>query len=370
MRFNMKNRQLFRLFYKTGLILFLLVYCVAAMELFLRIFSPVAIMPRYVCATDFGIRGNEPNRQYWQKTPECRVLISTNSKGIRAEEEIPYEKPAGVKRIVVLGDSFGMGYEVDLKDSFTQQMVRYLEQNGITAEVVNLSVSGHGNAEELIMLQEEGLKYDPDMVLLEWHSTDLDDNVRSNLFAIEDGRLVRKAKTYLPGVEVQKTLFQFRAYRFVGENSQFYSFFREWAAGKVKKILVTLHRSEMNLPEENRQAAADKAKEYRENLTVALLKKIKQECYQRKISFLVLDIPRVRGRAEFWSVFPREKSVPLNLDYYCPIQDFEKMSGAKLYSEKSHGHLTPLGCEVVGKGLADYTIHNGLLEKQVAGKKQ
>ena len=363
MRFNMKKGRLFKIFNRLGLFIFLPVYCLAAMELFLRIFAPVAIMPRYVCATDFGIRGNEPNRQYWQKTPECRVLIVTNSQGIRAEKEIPYEKPAGMKRIVVLGDSFGMGYEVDLKDTFTQQMVGYLKQIGITAEVVNLSVSGHGNAEELIMLQEEGFKYDPDMVLLQWHSTDLDDNVRSNLFALEGGQLVRKATTYLPGVEVQKVLFRSSTYRFLGENSQCYSFFREWTAGKVKKALVSLHSNEMD---SKRQEAADKALEFREDLALALLEKIQQECHQRQISFLLLDIPRVRGRAEFWSVFPRQKSISLNLDYYCPIQDFKKMSGDKLYSEKSHGHLTPLGCEIVGKGLTEYIVRYGLLRHQPA----
>ena len=366
MRSNMKKSRIFRIFYKLGLVILLPVYCLVAMELFLRIFAPVAIMPRYVCATDFGIRGNEPNRQYWQKTPECRVLIRTNSKGIRADEEIPYEKPVGVKRIVVLGDSFGMGYEVDLKDTFTQKMAECLEEHGITVEIVNLSVSGHGNAEELIMLQEEGFKYNPDMVLLQWHSTDLDDNVRSNLFALEDGCLVRKAKTYLPGVEAQRVLFQFKAYRFLGENSQFYSFFREWAAGKVKKILVALHRNEneVDLPEKNRQEAADRAKEYRKGLTLTILERIQQECRQRQISFLLLDIPRVRGRAEFWSVFPRQNEIllNLNLDYYCPIQDFEEMSGAKLYSEKAHGHLTPLGCEIVGRGLAEYSVRYDLLK--------
>ena len=82
--------------------------------------------------------------------------METNSKGVRSDREIPYEKPAGVKRIVVLGDSYGMGYEVTLEDSFLGVMERRLQESGIEAEVVNLSVSGHGTAEELITLKEEG----------------------------------------------------------------------------------------------------------------------------------------------------------------------------------------------------------------------
>jgi len=93
-----------------GKIVFAAAYVLVAGEFFMRIFAPQAMLPRYVCATDYGIRGNEPNRSYWHTTPDYRVNIRTNAKGIRAHGEIPYEKPEGVKRIVLLGDSFGMGY--------------------------------------------------------------------------------------------------------------------------------------------------------------------------------------------------------------------------------------------------------------------
>lgn len=342
-----------------------IIYSILFMEFFIRLFCPVAIMPRYVCATEFGIRGNEPGRKYWQKTPETKAFFSINSRGIRSDNEIPYEKAPGVRRIVVLGDSFGMGYEVSLSDSFTSQMSSFLKTQGVNVEVVNLSVSGHGNAEQYIMLINEGFKYNPDMVLLQWHSTDIQDNIRSGLFALEQGSLVPKNKTYLPGVEISKTLFEIPGYRFMAENSQLYSYFREKIAMEIKDIMVTWRsRTKSTKVPSAEQIAA--AKEYREKLTVALIDKIRQDCRQRNISFLLLDIPRIRGKTEFWSVFPMRYAESLGLNYYCPVDDFKKAAGHKIYWEKGHGHLTPLGCEIVAKGLTDYILQHHLLNASQA----
>ena len=94
---------------RIAMYLFILLWICFAAEIFLRTFDPRPMLPRYVQAGDFGIRVNMPNQTYVHHTPEYRVEIRTNSKGMRSNVDYPYEKPAGVKRIVVLGDSFGMG---------------------------------------------------------------------------------------------------------------------------------------------------------------------------------------------------------------------------------------------------------------------
>jgi len=175
-------------------IIFAVVYILIAAELFLRVFNPVPMLPRYIEAKYYGIRGNIGNKTYWHFTPDISVQIRTNSAGIRADREIPYQKPNGTKRVLLLGDSFGMGYEVNLEDTFPEKMNEIINKSGIKCEVVNLSSSGHGNAEELIVLQNEGVKYDPDLVLLSWHYGDLLENVRSNLYKLESGRLKRNSE--------------------------------------------------------------------------------------------------------------------------------------------------------------------------------
>jgi hypothetical protein len=338
-------------------------------EVFLRLLAPVPILPRYVCATSFGIRGNMPNRSYWQRTPDVQANIRTNSKGIRADREIPYEKPPGIKRIVVLGDSFGMGYEVDLKDSFLTKMQENLEQAGIRCEVVNLSVSGHGNAEELLMLRHEGFRYQPDLVLVAWHVTDLEDNVRSNLFGVRDGRLVGLAKEYLPGVRLREKLDRITPYRWMDENSHLYTFVREKAAITTKGLLVALRGGQAQAggaAESKRvmtattRPATPCALPYEDRLSLALLKEMSRESREHGAGMLVLDIPVRLSRSEFVSSFPRDATGgPEELRVVSPIPLFRMQAGKLLFWERGHFHFTPLGCQLVGQVLCDEIVRGG-----------
>ena len=360
---NFTTRKTLILFFK---IVFGMVYFFLAGEVFLRIFAPEPILPRYVCATSYGIRGNEPNRNYWHTTPEYHINIRTNSKGIRANEDIPYQKPEGVKRIVLLGDSFGIGYGVNLEDTFSCQMKNYLEKAGIKCEVVNLSVSGHGTSEQLITLREEGFRYQPDLVLLAWHGSDLADNVRANLHQLKEGHLVQVNDVYLPAVEIREFLFQFAVYRLLAGYSHMYSCMREKAGQLIKYTVLPAIRSLSGAGDSEKEASSDAAKraaEYRVNLVVALLKEIERECRLHGANFLILNIPHRLSRSEFMSYFPTDHEDIRDLHVFCPMEMFKQYHGQKLYWEKSHGHFTPLGCRLVGEGLAKVILEQNLLDR-------
>ncbi len=338
-------------------------YVFFAAELFLRIFSPEPILPRYVTAGADNIRTNVPDKSYWHKTPEYRINIRTNSKGIRSDCEISYEKPRGVKRIVVLGDSFAMGYGVSLEDTFLRKMREGLESKGKKVEIVNMAVSGFGNAEELIKLKNEGVLYEPDLVILAFHYTDFADNVRSGLYGLEDGELVRRGESYLPGVEMRDFLFQFGIYRFAAEDLHLYALLREKAAYTIKKILVAL-KSDNNDREQDKQGAeeaARAARAYQRKLSLELLEEIRQVSRENGAELLILDIPVRKGRSRFAEAFPAKEPGFDSFKYYSPIEDFKGYAGKKLYWEKSHGHFTPLGCKIVGEGLAEKIFEDGLL---------
>jgi hypothetical protein len=256
-----------------------------------------------------------------------------------------------------------MGYEVSLEDTFSEQMIKSLRSAGIQCQLVNLSVSGHGNAEELIVLQEEGLKYQPDLVLLVWHDTDYLDNVRSNLFGLEKGRLVRKSNTYLPGVRIQELLYRIPGYLTLSDHSQFYSFIREWLAFKIKGLLVKLHsKTDKSKPtEDNLTEGSGDSGAYSKDLAIALLKEIEMVSATHGAKFSMLDIPIRKSRTTFESSLPCEAAQYFHV--FCPIELFKQYKGQKLYwEEKSHHHFTPLGCHVVGVGLAQYILSNNLLE--------
>jgi len=113
----------------------------------------------------------------------------------------------------------------------------------VRCELVNLSVSGFGTAEQLIALKEEGFRYKPDIVLVAWHRTDVEDNIRSNLYALEQGHLSRKSRVYLPAVTTRARLFRFAAYRWLAGSCHLYCCVRERAARLAKfQVIPTIQR--------------------------------------------------------------------------------------------------------------------------------
>ena len=341
--------------------------------MFLRVFAPQPLMPRNVVASDFGIRINKPNVEYWQKTPEVHVRVRINSQGIRADYDIPLEKPPGVQRIVVLGDSYGMGYEVDLKDAFATRMADHLAAAGHKVEIVNLSVSGFGNAEELIMLQHRGFAFHPDLVLLAWHMTDLDDNVRCQLYALRDGRLVRDKLEYLPDVRTRHRLERIPGYSWIEANSQLYTFLREQTAGRVKDLLARDQEggdAGTNQPASSPGATAaaaaarpDRPPAYADRLTAALLNETRNECSVRGIPFLVLEVPTRVTRTEFRSQFPYAAAGEFGgFDVVSPMELFARHRGEKLFWEQGRAHFSILACHLVGAQLAEHILREKLLD--------
>lgn len=101
------------------------------------------------------------------------VWLTTNSRGLR-ERELPLAKPPGTRRVVFLGDSvtFGAGVKDD------EPFPRLLEGgvNGSDAgpvETVNTGVVGYNTIQELARLEQAGLPYQPDVVVLTFVVNDL-----------------------------------------------------------------------------------------------------------------------------------------------------------------------------------------------------
>ena len=346
------------LFGKLARVSFAIGWTILAGEVFLRLFVHQPLMPRDVAASDFGVRMNTPNVTYWQRSSEVNVRVHINSQGIRADHDIPLEKPPGVRRIVILGDSYGLGYEVDLKDSFASQMADRLNANGKRVEIVNLSCSGYGTAEELLVLQHRGFAFHPDLVLLAWHFTDLDDNVNSRLYALKDGALVRDQPEYLPGLKTRKRLESIPGYLWMERNCQLYSFVREQTAGKLQDLMAGT-----SAPQHPPTTRPTGPPSYRERLAVALMKEIQDECEARGTRLLILDIPRRYSRTEFASEFPGPAAVgDVHFDVVSPLDEFRHdHAGEKLFWEHGNGHMTIVACEVVGRMLADQILQENLL---------
>ncbi|MBS2036245.1 SGNH/GDSL hydrolase family protein [bacterium] len=99
-------------------------------------------------------------------------ILNTNAHGLRGLREFDYSRKAGVRRIAFFGDSFTFGEEVSDDETY----LAYLNQQFPQAEIMNFGVRGYGYDQMLLYLQEEGVKYRPDMVVLAFNRLDLSRN--------------------------------------------------------------------------------------------------------------------------------------------------------------------------------------------------
>ncbi|HYN00951.1 MAG TPA: SGNH/GDSL hydrolase family protein [Vicinamibacteria bacterium] len=99
----------------------------------------------------------------------------TNSLGYR-DVERALSKPAGVRRVVSLGDSFAWGVGIEHDDTYARRVERVLNRRpGEHWEVVQLARPGMGTVEQAEQLAEEGFAYEPDVVVLGFVLNDSED---------------------------------------------------------------------------------------------------------------------------------------------------------------------------------------------------
>ena len=89
---------------------------------------------------------------------------NTNSDGL-PDHEYSVAKPAGTKRIVVLGDDVVYGYGVSLPDTLPKRLEAAYKANAESVEVLNFGVSGYDTQQEIEFFKAKGIKYRPDIVV-------------------------------------------------------------------------------------------------------------------------------------------------------------------------------------------------------------
>ena len=108
-------------------------------------------------------------------SPDGRSRI--NAAGMR-NDETSLEKPEGVYRIVIVGDSVAYGLTVDRQYAFPQQLEALLNGQALPGrryEVLNLGVSGY-NIEQIIeRLRVLGIPHAPDLVIYAYSLNDPQD---------------------------------------------------------------------------------------------------------------------------------------------------------------------------------------------------
>ncbi len=89
--------------------------------------------------------------------------ITINAQAFRARREFKNPKPAGLRRVAIVGDSFTFGLEVADGEEFPARLDRLLSPGG---ESVNLGVEGYGIDQMLLRFERDALPMKPDVAVL------------------------------------------------------------------------------------------------------------------------------------------------------------------------------------------------------------
>ena len=274
-----------------------------------------------------------PNADATIVTSDYRTHLKYGPKGLRGKD-YPYVKPPGTYRIEVLGDSFVDGFSVPLEDRVSEVLERRLGRGN---EVVNLGVSGYATDQELLMLESDGWKYQPDLVVLFFYYNDIWMNGQRLLsgatfkpvFKLDEaGNLVL---TGVPVPQPAPTL---------EERFKLYALFRDaMRASTPLYDAITFHRyqkpPELPMPA-GAGGTADQFRVYQTEetpelhrvwaITNALLKRMNGETQQHGGRLLVFYVPSpVELSAEEWkaSSIPRNYASDVVLKHLVQICDSE-----------------------------------------------
>ena len=334
-----------------------------------------AKFPRRVIGTDFGLRVNQPNVTYRHKSANGTWWFTINSRGLRADREYPYEKPPGALRIVSLGDSFTAGYEVNGDEVFSSVLERELRNVGYDVEVLNAGVSGYSNAEALLYLERELLKYNPDIVLLSFFANDLVDNVRSGLFAVSNGDLTEIAGHYVPAGSLGNFLNTNPVFNWLSGYSNSFVFVKERLTHLVKQQIVDQNH-EVVAAAANKHTSGtgvhrpvpepDGAASPKQILAVAIFNRLYETTHSRGIPLVIQSIPVLAGpdRNELIETFPLDHFDLDRDDLFFlgmkePLSSF--LGDQILYNRDSHGHWTAFSHQISGERLGRLVLDEELL---------
>jgi len=126
-----------------------------------------------------------PKRGWWppsnyRKENWSGVLLTTNARGLRGDIDYSYEKPADKKRIVILGDSYTYGNEVEHEQTYSSLLQQMMKKT----EIINMGMGAYGHDQMYLLLKDEGVQYKPDILVLGFVYLDIfRNNVQFSYFA-------------------------------------------------------------------------------------------------------------------------------------------------------------------------------------------
>ena len=160
------------------LVLLALLVPIFAAEVVLRPFAKLdPLTSLYLPDPELGWK-HQPGTHTWGGAE-----ITINGKGLRGPE-LPYPKPAGSFRILWLGDSVLVGDKLPDDDRIFPEIVgkRLAASLPARVETLNAGVSGYSPWQEAAYLEQEGLRYAPDLIVVVFVPNDVTERLELKRF--------------------------------------------------------------------------------------------------------------------------------------------------------------------------------------------
>lgn len=242
---------------------------------------------------------------------EWDVTVKINSKKLR-EHEINYTKPVGTYRLLVVGDSFTFGYGVELNETYPKVIEKLLLSNypAKNSEVINAGyASGASIDTAYLFLKNEGLKYEPDMVIFGYlPGNDLLDIMEHQWYVDDKGLpvLIKIPSIYVneEGNRQRKDLKDnpiWLAHMFLSKHSHAYTFFKNGIKNSIGLYVRRLFEPKTpSIYNVNYTGTLESGWEK----TKTILFEISKLLRQRGIKFVVVYIPeRHQAIDKFWNQY-------------------------------------------------------------------
>jgi len=116
-----------------------------------------------------------------------RTFVRMNNAGFRDKDRF-VDKLEGIYRIAVLGDEVSEAMQVNIQDTWWWRLPALLSKCSpyLRVETLNFSIGGYGTGQELVTLETTAMRYQPDLVLLQFSNAN---DVTDNSFALTKEKL-------------------------------------------------------------------------------------------------------------------------------------------------------------------------------------
>ncbi len=327
-------------------------------------FAKIAYEPQYDNRLKITRKSTDPKIRY-ELIPNYEGtalggFVSVNSFGLRGPE-ISMDKPDGITRIAVLGDSWAFGWGVNQDEVVTAVLEKRLnESSDRKFEVINFSLYGYSLQQEEAVLAGKVLAFEPDFVIFAFNINDLE-----GLRLVPQNKgLNRDKKKGGDGMQKRDMPFKRRLFKAVREIEKFgnqHSHLFRLIDNALRGLAIYLHFENpgKQLHYERFYKADTREFQFLENAYRRIRKIADKEkvkvciIYFPWMNELTQNNPYIESFEKVKKVAEQEGFLTMNLFPYYRGQDVSELRISNI-----DGHPTALGHEIAADAIKGFILQN------------